>query len=104
MSDKNLFCLAKRCAHNNNNECNAGYINIRGESANNTRETTCSSFWDDSVMFFTNYVKCGSPVNPEDIICEAKNCNYNHNKKCQADNVIINNDYFSCDTFDPIKE
>ncbi|MEG0857443.1 MAG: DUF1540 domain-containing protein [Terrisporobacter sp.] len=103
MPDKTLFCSAKRCAHNYDHECNAGYINMRGESAMSTPETTCTSFFDDSVMFLTSLIKCGSKTSPENIICEAKNCRYYNNKKCESDNVIIISNHFSCQTFDPIK-
>lgn len=103
MSDKTLFCLATNCSHNYDHECNAGYINVRGESAMATEETTCSSFWDDSVMFLSNLIKCGDKTDPQDIICEAKNCRHNNNKKCEANRVIINSQHFSCDTFDPTK-
>lgn len=103
MSNKTLFCLARNCSHNYDHECTAGYINVRGVSATNSQETTCSSFWDDSVMFLSNLIKCGDKTDPQNIKCEAKNCKYNNDRKCEADNVVINSNYFSCETFDPLK-
>ncbi|WP_297137293.1 DUF1540 domain-containing protein [Terrisporobacter sp.] len=99
MSDRKLTCSARGCAHNYDGECNAGYINVRGSSAVTTSETTCSSFFDDSIGLFTSAITCGNKIDPDDIICEALNCIYNKGKSCLADNVHINSNFSSCETF-----
>ena len=51
MPEKNLNCFATNCAHNYNQQCNAGTIHIRGNSAIRTSETTCSTYFADSIGF-----------------------------------------------------
>lgn len=99
MQNRKLYCSSTNCAHNINNSCNAGYIHIRGNSAVITSETTCSSYFADSVGFLTSAIQCGRLTSPSDIICEAYNCKYNSNHSCKANDVHINSHYSSCETF-----
>ena len=99
MSEKKLYCHATNCAHNYNKYCRAGLIHIRGNSAVKTSETTCSTYFANSVGFFTSAIEVGGDTNPENIICEAYNCIYCENENCTADNVLINPHFSSCETF-----
>ena len=55
MSDKNIYCSAVNCAHNKNYDCHAGNIHIRGVSAIRTSDTTCTTYFADSVGFFRSW-------------------------------------------------
>ena len=99
MSDKELYCSANNCAHNYNNDCRAGSIHIRGNSATRTSDTTCSTYFADSLGYFTSAIEVGGDTTPENIVCEAYNCIYNKDLGCTADNVNINSHYSSCETF-----
>lgn len=99
MSEKKLYCQATNCAHNYDKSCHAGYIHVRGNSAVRTSETTCSTYFADSLGFFTNAIEVGSYTNPHDIICEAYNCIYHKDSNCTADSVLINSHFSSCETF-----
>ena len=99
MSEKNLYCQATNCAHNYNKLCRAGYIHVRGSSAVRTSETTCTTYFADSVGFFTSAIEVGGDTSPENIICEASNCVYNKESHCTSDNVLINSHFSSCETF-----
>lgn len=99
MPEKNLYCQATNCAHNYDKLCRAGCIHVRGNSAVRTSETTCSTYFADSVGFFTSAIEVGGHTSPENIICEAYNCVYCKDLSCTADNVLINSNFSSCETF-----
>ena len=99
MSEKKLYCQATNCTHNYDKCCHAGCIHIRGISAMITSETTCSTYFPDSVGFFTSAIEVGGNTEPKNIICEACNCIYFNNYRCCSDNVLINSHFPSCETF-----
>ena len=99
MSEKTLYCEATNCAHNYDKFCHAGSIHVRGNSAVRTSETTCSTYFADSVGFFTSVIEVGGDTGPENIICEAYNCIYCKDSSCTADSVLINSHFSSCETF-----
>ena len=99
MSKRKLYCQATNCAHNYDKYCRAGCIHVRGNSAVKTSETTCSTYFADSLGFFTSAIEVGGDTDPENIICEAYNCIYQKNESCTADSVIINSNFSSCETF-----
>ena len=101
MSDKKIYCNAVNCAHNYNHDCHAGNIHIRGISAVRTSDTTCSTYFADSVGFFTSVIEVGHYTTPEDIICEANNCIYYKDSNCSVSDVNINSHFSSCETFQP---
>ncbi len=101
MSDKNIYCSAVNCAHNKNYDCHAGNIHIRGVSAIRTSDTTCTTYFADSVGFFTSAIEVGKITKTEDIICEACNCVYYKDLSCTAPSVNINSHFSSCETFKP---
>ncbi|MDZ4910828.1 DUF1540 domain-containing protein [Clostridium perfringens] len=98
MQSGNLKCNATNCVHNESSECRAGAINVAGREAITTSETGCSSFVDRSNSGFTNSADRGS-TKPQNIKCEASNCKYNENLLCTADDVRINANDASCETF-----
>ncbi|WP_343347046.1 DUF1540 domain-containing protein [Terrisporobacter petrolearius] len=98
MQNTNLKCNATNCAFNQRMECSAGAINIRGTEAVSTDGTTCSSYVDRNSNSFTNSVN-SAKTNTYNISCEACKCAYNDNKNCTADNVSIDANKASCDTF-----
>ncbi|MCC3863603.1 DUF1540 domain-containing protein [Terrisporobacter petrolearius] len=98
MQNTNLKCNATNCAFNQRMECSAGAINIRGTEAVTTDGTTCSSYVDRNSNSFTNSVN-SAKTNTYNISCEACKCAYNENKNCTADNVSIDANTASCDTF-----
>ena len=99
MFEKKLSCQATNCAHNYNESCRAGQIHVRGGSAIKTSETTCSTYFSDSFGFFTSAIEVGGHTEPENIVCEAYNCIYYKDLSCTADNVVINSNFSSCETF-----
>lgn len=99
MPEKNLYCYATNCAHNYDKSCHAGCIHVRGNSAVRTSETTCSTYFADSVGFLTSAIEVGGNTEPKNIICEAYNCIYCKDSTCTADNVLINSHFSSCETF-----
>ena len=99
MADKKLTCYSVNCIHNRDHSCHAGNIHIRGVSAKITSETTCSSYFADSLGFFTSAIEVGGDTSPEDIICEATNCVYYKDLGCTAKDVNINSHFSSCETF-----
>ena len=101
MSDNKIYCNEVNCAHNYNHDCHAGNIHIRGISAVRTSDTTCSTYFADSVGFFTSVIEVGHYTTPEDIICEANNCIYYKDSNCTAPDVNINSHFSSCETFQP---
>lgn len=99
MSEKKLFCQATNCAHNYDKSCHAGCIHVRGNSAVITSETTCSTYFADSVGFFTSLIEVGDDTGVENIICEAYNCIHNKDLSCTSGDVLINSNFSSCETF-----
>lgn len=94
----NLNCSATNCTHNNSGACFAGAINVAGNSATSTSNTSCTSFVEGSFGSLTNCSDCNC-TKPEHIICQAEKCKYNENKSCIAENVKINAQDASCETF-----
>lgn len=95
---RNLKCNATNCAFNKRMDCRAGAINIRGEEAVKIPETSCSSYVNRSSNVFNNAVDYAQ-TSPESIICEARNCTYNENRSCKAEDVRIDAYKAACDTF-----
>lgn len=98
MENGNLKCNATNCVHNESHECRAGAINVAGREAVTTSETGCSTFVDEANGGFTNSAD-GGYTKPQNIKCEARNCKYNENLLCTADDVRINANDASCETF-----
>ena len=63
-----LKCSATTCAYNEDMLCSRGEINVMGDSAKSSEETSCGSFRCETIQ----------------IDCKAHNCTYNENCKCTA--------------------
>lgn len=99
MANTNLGCSAENCTHNNSGKCYAGVISVGGVDAQTTANTCCESFVDRANSSFTNCA-CGSSCTcTSDINCKAENCKHNENHKCCADDVHINAQDATCETF-----
>ena len=82
----NLNCNAASCMHNCDNQCCLNSICVEGSSACQCGETCCSDY-EHQKPGATNM--CHLPKDSLSISCEATNCIYNTNKKCDADHVDI---------------
>lgn len=93
-----LNCSANNCIYNKSGVCYAGNIQIIGEKATTTSNTSCSTFQEKDN---NNFTSCSSNnfTTSSDILCKAKKCNYNSDEICTADSVQINYNNASCDTF-----
>lgn len=98
MLNASIKCNATNCFYNRNFECGAGAINVSGQSAVSTRDTTCTTFVDKAKSSFINSVE-GLSTETYNIKCQAHNCIYNENKGCHADNVEIDIHNACCNTF-----
>ena len=97
-------CEAHQCTHNDNEgNCYAKVVNIRGERARITDETLCSSFADESLSstaeFAEEFNGTRRKATPENIKCGAHRCEYNNNRRCYADSIKVNRETASCETF-----
>lgn len=99
MQDGMLNCSATNCTHNFNSQCKAGAINISGQSALKSGETTCTTFINESKSSFVNSIDA-LETDVCNIKCEACNCIYNENKGCHANNVQIDMQNACCNTFE----
>ena len=82
----NLNCNAASCMHNCDNQCCLNSICVEGSSACQCGETCCSDY-EHQKPGATNM--CHLPKDSLSISCEATNCIYNTNKKCDTDHVDI---------------
>lgn len=94
-----LSCSATSCVYNGNQLCYAGNIKVDGRQAYSTGDTFCASYEDRSNSAMTNSMDDSKEVCPKDIHCEAVKCKYNDSELCKADNVHINANNASCETF-----
>ena len=81
-----LNCNAASCMHNCDNQCCLNSICVEGSLACQCGETCCSDY-EHQKPGATNM--CHLPKDSLSISCEATNCIYNTNKKCDADHVDI---------------
>lgn len=113
-----LSCSALNCVHNMSGLCSSNVIHVIGAGAHTSMETMCNTFAPKGLknaithlpnmnmvgeikQIFTNNSIQMSPI----IKCEAMNCIYNIDKKCNADNIQIygpnaeNTQGTQCETF-----
>lgn len=85
-----LKCDACSCAYNNDYYCCINSIQVGGKDATNKSSTCCDSF-EKQTGAMSNY---NQTPNPEMIVaCEASNCVYNENRKCEASEISICGDH-----------
>jgi len=73
--------------------------NLNCAATNSTDGTYCASFEDREKSGMTNSADSSKQVCPNDIHCEATKCKYNESELCKAENVHINANNASCETF-----
>ncbi|MGL5329709.1 MAG: DUF1540 domain-containing protein [Peptostreptococcaceae bacterium] len=95
----NLHCQANNCTYNNCGNCYASHIKIEGFEASITPETYCETFEKKSSNTFSNSVSDINLTNTQNISCSASMCTYNINGGCNANNVDINFENATCETF-----
>lgn len=83
----NLECSVKNCCHNQDNCCCKQTIIVEGEHATRKNMTCCGSF-DSSIDHPRNSTE--TPRHSLTVECDAINCRYNENRKCNATKIDIN--------------
>ena len=78
-----LKCSATTCAYNEDMLCSRGEINVMGDSAKSSEETSCGSFREKS-QGAMNSAKNSCGCETIQIDCKAHNCTYNEKCKCTA--------------------
>ncbi len=113
---ENLKCTAKKCIHNDNCQCGANTIQVRGGMTKEARNTFCNSYTDNAGDYiFTSMensdgklsgtanigdglfssrwgdTEFGSDMHNEEtrVICTASKCRHNQNYNCAAKSIEI---------------
>ena len=85
-----LSCDVSTCMHNEEHCCCKSTILVDGEHADCAEKTCCCSFDErDKDSFKNSYERPNMSMPVE---CEAYNCIYNENKRCQAEHIGIAGD------------
>ncbi|HJB49619.1 MAG: DUF1540 domain-containing protein [Clostridium sp.] len=86
----NLRCTVTSCANNSQDCCCRPDIKVAGACACGCEQTCCSDFTGKSGSA-SNVSSCGcSNPNPSlHVRCEARNCIYNENNECIAENIHV---------------
>ncbi|MET0015815.1 DUF1540 domain-containing protein [Oscillibacter sp.] len=85
----NLGCSVHSCGYNCSGLCGLSSIDVSGESAKSSSQTSCRSFRPSNGA--TNSVNEASASPATNISCKATNCKHNENCKCKAGEVTIEN-------------
>lgn len=85
-----LVCGVNSCVYNGKNLCCKNGIKVGGKNAITSSFTSCESFRRINGEFTSNIQ---TPNHCIDVICEAENCSFNNNHKCEADNISIEGAY-----------
>jgi hypothetical protein len=85
-----LSCSAMTCVYNQNELCSKGDIRVGGSGAKSSMETCCESFKERGEGTMSNSTGCGCTKIGVD--CEAQNCTFNDNCKCEAGDIHIAGD------------
>ena len=70
-----LKCGVVTCAHNKQNYCDLGSIEVVGSSAQTPEQTSCGSFVERKGEPYSNSANDASATS--DIVCQAVECKYN---------------------------
>lgn len=89
-----LVCTADGCLYNKTKCCCKGDITVGGKHADSEEETCCESFCERRDDSYTSALE--HPSKTVSIDCEARNCAYNQNYKCEADHVDISGKNANC--------
>lgn len=84
-----LDCSVKTCYNNKENNCCLNSISVEGSEAHKSELTSCASFRKKPENGFINSVTNENPKTHLDIACQAKQCSFNNNYKCDASHIGI---------------
>ena len=82
-----LKCGVVTCVHNKQNYCELDSIEVVGDSAQASEQTSCGSFMERKGEQYSNSAKEASPTS--NITCQAQECKYNESKKCYAGKISV---------------
>ena len=82
-----LSCDVGTCMHNEEHCCCKGSIVVDGKMADCAQKTCCLSFDERGKDSFKNSYERPNMSMP--VECEATNCIYNENRRCNAEHVGI---------------
>ena len=85
-----LKCSVSSCASNSSGGCCLPAIQVEGQGACQSVETSCRSYSPKSPGSAANSAVQPSPNAALEIGCAAGNCLHNHQGQCAADCVCIN--------------
>lgn len=85
-----LNCSAVTCIYNKDQLCSRGEIEVMGNDAHVSDETSCGSFRDRNSAPMTNSEKESCGCEKIRIDCKAHECTYNEHCKCTASAIDIN--------------
>lgn len=91
-----LRCSVDTCAHNKQFYCQLDSINVGGSEAKKPQETCCESFKERSETGYTNKMDESTPSPLSNICCEACDCVYNNDKRCEAGKISVEG-HSACD-------
>ena len=97
-----LICSVVTCVYNTNNLCSRESIKVVGKNTITSNFTACESFRRKTGELTSNFK---SPKIEVNILCDALNCQYNNNEKCEAISVAVGGYYAlsetqtECETF-----
>lgn len=102
MKSTSLTCQATNCVHNQGCDCMAGVINVKGINATVVSDTNCNTFVEEGGYSFDNLSSYNDDEKtiPEKIKCSVRNCKYNEEERCHANNVEIIAANAACKTFE----
>lgn len=82
-------CHVLNCEHYSNNLCALDKIKVDGPAAKDSGSTCCLSF-SEKKGNAQNSIGAAPEATPRTAIhCDAQNCTYNHNTKCDADAICV---------------
>lgn len=82
-----LKCAVVTCVHNKQNYCDLDAIEVMGNTASVSEETSCGSFVEKKGDVYSNSMKTASATS--DIKCHACDCEYNNECKCHAGKISV---------------
>jgi hypothetical protein len=91
-----INCSVEKCAHNDNFECAAEFIEIQGRGAACEEETFCSAFLPKDVYSsLTESVFSDGACRR--LLCDVKSCSHNESFGCALSKIDVGtNDAASC--------
>lgn len=92
-----LQCDVMNCANNKDNLCCRPNIQVNGPCAFGSEQTCCSSFLD-ATSSVENSIGYSMPNLGLEIGCDAKNCVYNQEERCNADEIKVSSEGEKPDT------